>query len=146
MIRMHRIRGQVLSTREDLAHVKIQRSGSCSACTCSGFCSPLGKDWIVMEALNVPGATTGQDVIVAYERESELKASFILYIIPLFSLIAGAMAGAWLDPFGNQDISSVTVGFGTMILAFMLIKTYSRNRYSKHKGSSPVIEEIIPEN
>lgn len=99
---------------------------------------------MVLEAINQTGAEAGQEVIVAYETESELKASFILYIIPLLGLLAGAVAGAWMDPLGNQDFSSAAAGFGLMIAAFVLIRVYSRKRYVGPKGFCPVVEEILP--
>ena len=135
--------GQVLSTSHDRAKVKIKRSSSCATCSCAGMCSPFGKDWMIIDALNPPGAMQGQQVMVTYQMEDELKASFILYIIPLLSLLLGAVAGAWLDPVNNQDISAVTGGFGMLTVSYLVIRYYSRKKYSREQSFNPVIESII---
>ncbi|RQD61875.1 MAG: hypothetical protein D5R98_06190 [Desulfonatronovibrio sp. MSAO_Bac4] len=136
--------GQVLSTHQNLARVKIKRTSSCATCSCVGMCSPFGKDWMIIEALNLPGAREGQNVIVTYEVENELKASFILYIVPLISLILGAVVGAWLDPLHNQDLSSVTGGFGLLTLTYLAIRFYSQKKYRLEQKFNPVIREILP--
>lgn len=136
--------GQVLSTHQNLARVKIKRTSSCATCSCAGMCSPFGKDWMIIEALNLPGAREGQNVIVTYEVENELKASFILYIVPLISLILGAVVGAWLDPLHNQDLSSVTGGFGLLTLTYLAIRSYSQKKYRLEQKFNPVIREILP--
>lgn len=136
--------GQVLSTHQNLARVKIKRTSTCATCSCAGMCSPFGKDWMIVEAINLPGAREGQNVIVTYEMENELKASFILYIVPLMSLIFGAIAGAWTDPLHNQDLSSVTGGFGLLILTYLAIRLYSQKKYRLEQKFNPVIREILP--
>lgn len=108
------------------------------------MCSPLGRDWMIIEALNHPGAGPGQEVILTYELESEVKASFVLYIIPLLSLLLGAVLGGWLDPLHNPDLSSVSLGFSLMILSFLGIRLYSGRTYSQRKQYQPVILQIIP--
>lgn len=137
--------GQVLSVSHSLARVKIKRSNTCSTCSCAGICSPFGKDWMIIEALNPPGAKQGQEVVVTYKMEDQLKASFILYIIPLISLVAGAAAGLWLDPLNNQDLSSVLGGFGLLLVCYIAIRAYSRNKYRRKQSFQPVIQEIIPD-
>lgn len=136
--------GQVLSTHQNLARVKIKRTSSCATCSCAGMCSPFGKDWMIIEAINLPGAREGQNVIVTYEMENELKASFILYIVPLISLILGAIMGAWLDPLQNQDLSSVIGGFGLLALTYLTIRSYSQKKYRQEHKFNPVIREILP--
>ncbi len=98
---------------------------------------------MIIDALNLPGAMQGQQVMVTYQMEDELKASFILYIIPLLSLLLGAVAGAWLDPVNNQDISAVTGGFGMLTVSYLVIRSYSRKKYSREQSFNPVIESII---
>lgn len=138
-----RKKGQVLSVSHNLARVKIKRSSTCSTCSCAGICSPFGKDWMIIEALNPSGAKQGQEVVVTYQMEDEVKASFILYIIPLISLVAGAAAGLWLNPLNNQDFSSILGGFGLLVISYAAIRTYSRNKYSTEQNFQPVIQEIL---
>ncbi|WP_045211165.1 SoxR reducing system RseC family protein [Desulfonatronovibrio magnus] len=136
--------GKVLSVHQNMARVRIKRTSSCATCSCAGMCSPFGKDWMIIEAQNLPGAREGQDVVVTYEVENELKASFILYIVPLISLILGAVLGAWADPLENEDLSAVTGGFGLLALTYIGIKMYSRKKYSTQQNFNPVISDILP--
>jgi sigma-E factor negative regulatory protein RseC len=135
--------GEVVSLQGRTAQVKKKRSSQCSSCSCAGLCSPFGKDWMMVTARNDLGAAIGQTVRISYHVEGEVKASFILYIIPLLALLVGAGVGTSIKLFNNPDFSAVIVGLSCMAISFVLIKKYAAWKYGREKTYHPVITEIV---
>jgi len=98
----------------------------------------LSKRYRMLEAENPIGAKVGQEVNVSVQTESELKASFIIYVIPTISLFIGAILGYYLDLLKNRELSSCIFSIFFVILAFFGIR-----QYSKKCSFRPVITEIL---
>jgi sigma-E factor negative regulatory protein RseC len=137
--------GEVLSVEGRTAQVKMRRGSQCAACSCAGLCSPFGKDWMTVTADNTLGATAGQKVRVTYSVEGEAKASFILYIVPVLSLLLGALIGTLFDPFNHTDFSAVAVGLSFVAISFLLIKKYAAWKYGRKRSYRPSISEVLKE-
>ncbi|HDQ40527.1 MAG TPA: hypothetical protein ENN39_05790 [Desulfonatronum sp.] len=135
--------GEVVSLQGRTARVKMKRSSQCSSCSCAGLCSPFGKEWMVLTAMNDVGAAIGQKVRIRYNVEGEVKASFILYIIPMIALLIGAGVGTCIGLFNNPDFSAVVVGLSFMTISFLLIKKYAAWKYDREKTYHPMITEIL---
>lgn len=75
--------------------VQIKRAEACHACAAKGACQSLGgsvQDFdIVVE--NRLGARTGDRVVLSLAETSVLTASAVLYLIPAFLLVVGALFG-----------------------------------------------------
>jgi sigma-E factor negative regulatory protein RseC len=137
--------GEILSVEGRTARVKMKRSSQCASCSCAGLCSPFGKEWMVVTADNALGAGVGQKVRVAYQVEGEVKASFILYIIPVLALLLGALIGTLFDPFNHTDFSAVAVGLSFVAISFLLIKKYAAWKYGRKRSYRPSISEVLKE-
>ena len=135
--------GEILSVADRTAQVKLKRNTQCSSCSCAGFCNPFGKEWMVVTADNALGAAAGQKVRVTYRVEGEVKASFILYIIPVLALLLGALIGTFFDPFNHTDLSAVAVGLSFVVISFLLIKTYAAWKYGRKRSYRPSISEVL---
>ena len=128
------------------AKVKIKRHSQCIGCQHKGFCDPFGKEFMIVEARNTIGAKVGQRVEVKFPSYNKTKAMFILYIIPLFSLILGAILGNFLNPINNKDLSSAIFSILFVILSFVGIKFYTNLLSKKNPSSEPQIINIYFEN
>ncbi len=137
--------GEIVSVAGRTARVKMTRSRQCSSCSCAGFCSPFGKDWMVVTADNPLGATVGQKVRVTYQVEGEVKASFILYIIPVIALLLGAVIGTSIDLFNTKDFSAVAGGLSFVAISFLLIRKYAAWRYGRKRSYYPRITDVLNE-
>ncbi len=139
---LRRRTGEIVSIRGTEALVRVKRDNGCQGCSCSAACHPMGKDWMVMTAENKVLARVGQKVEVVYPAESELKASAILYLFPLFGLIGGALLGAWADFLGNEDASAAVLALCGLGAAFLAVHLYSRRKYLPGSRSRPVIVSV----
>jgi len=131
-------RGTVISVSDEWAKIKLVRGMACEGCPGSGLCNMLSKRYMMLEAENPVGATPGQEVLVSLQAENELKASFIIYVIPTISLFIGAILGYYLALLKNRELSSCIFSIFFLISAFLGIR-----QYSKKYAFRPVITEIL---
>ncbi|MFW6314579.1 MAG: SoxR reducing system RseC family protein [Desulfohalobiaceae bacterium] len=125
------------------AQIKVQKGSACESCGHRSFCHPFGQDHMLLEALNNVGAGPGQEVEIRMVLESPKKAVAILYLIPLFFLILGAILGNALNPLGHQDASAVIFSLGFLALAYAGIRSYSRRKSAQEPEALPTVTRII---
>jgi sigma-E factor negative regulatory protein RseC len=76
------------------------------------------------------GAEVGQHVKIGISSKALLKASMILYIIPVLTLIVGALVGNML--FAQQkEIGSFSFGVGFFVGSFVIIRQWGRSSKKK---------------
>jgi sigma-E factor negative regulatory protein RseC len=75
-----------------LAEVRTMKSAACEACSAKGFCHDGGREMIV-SVLNPAKARPGDRVRLEIATGAFVKVMFLLYIIPVLALLAGALAG-----------------------------------------------------
>ncbi len=139
--------GVVLRVEGELAIVKTQRSSICEGCHSGGFCKALGGDSdMEVAARNEVGAKVGDEVRVTVASKTFLKASFLVYMVPVTALILGALLGATLGPSlcpgTSSDLLSVVFGLTLFSLSFVLMRIWTKGI----KGGQqycPVISEIL---
>jgi sigma-E factor negative regulatory protein RseC len=139
--------GIVKSTDGIMARVLVEtEGGSCEHCeknTCD-----IAERGVETEAVNAAHAHAGQKVRVVMKTYSYFKGAMILYMVPVFSLIMGAVFGKmYLPSYINGislDLLSVFGGFTFFSASLVVVKILSSrmNRKSEYK---PVIESIIEE-
>lgn len=126
--------GIVIAVGASTARVRTIRSGACDTCASRGACSTAsgGKEMEV-EALNVAAAKLDDRVVVRFDSASLLKISFLLYIFPVLSMIAGAVLGHLATPkLGfNGSTLSVVCGIAFFLLAFVFIKSREKKMAGK---------------
>ena len=137
--------GVVISTQGVVARVRVQRSGACDACAVSGTCKPV-EETAELEAFNPIRAKIGQTVRLVLKPQLYLKASIIVYGLPVVSLIGGAILGKNIGEIYfkgmDSDLISAAFGFGALIISFLAIKIWS-SKVEKKEEYRPVIEEIV---
>jgi sigma-E factor negative regulatory protein RseC len=139
--------GVVLKVEGALAIVKTQRSSLCDGCHSGGFCRALGgKSDMEVAARNEVGAKVGDEVRITVASKTFLKASFLVYMVPVTALILGAALGATLGPSlyprASSDLLPVVFGVIFFFLSFVLMKIWGKGI----KGSEhycPVVSEIL---
>lgn len=96
--------------------VEVQRRGACGGCESSGSCgtSALGK-WLARGTSQLRLRTSlpvraGEAVVIGLEEAALLRASLLLYLLPVLCLIAGALGGAALAGTGAGDWLAVLGG------------------------------------
>jgi sigma-E factor negative regulatory protein RseC len=136
--------GIVAEIVDGMAKVSIMKKSACEQCAASGVCHSGDQD--LMEASNPLGAKKGQKVKVVLAPQIYLKASIILYGVPMAVFIAGAIIAKNLAiRAGNEagsDLWAFLAGTACLIVSFFFIRAYNKKveRTQKYK---PVIVEIL---
>jgi sigma-E factor negative regulatory protein RseC len=138
--------GMVTAIEGEYAIVKVIRSSSCGHCPSAGSCHIESDREILVKAKNNAGAKVGQRVQLFLAPGSILAASFLLYVIPLFGLILGAVAGkiflAQVFPSLSSELLAAGSGLVTMTGTFAGIRFYDRHRRSKESFMPKIIQVL----
>jgi len=136
--------GVVAEVEGTVAKVAILKKSACEQCAASGVCHPGDQEYL--EASNPLGAVKGQKVKVVVAPQIYLKASIILYGIPMVSLIAGAIIAKNIAlrfvGDARSDLWAFIGGAVCMCIAFVFIRSYNK-RVEKTQKYKPVIVEIL---
>jgi sigma-E factor negative regulatory protein RseC len=136
--------GIVAEVQGSVAKVAILKKSACENCAASGTCHPGDQE--LMEADNPLGAVKGQKVKVVVAPQLYLKASIILYGIPMAAMVAGAILGkntaiAFIGE-ANSDLWAFIAGMTCLVISFYFIRLYN-NKVEKTREYKPVIVEIL---
>ncbi|MGE5173517.1 MAG: SoxR reducing system RseC family protein [Betaproteobacteria bacterium] len=136
--------GIVAETEGGIAKVAILKKSACEQCAASGVCHPGDQDF--MEAANPLGAVKGQKVKVVVAPQMYLKASIILYGIPMAALVAGAIVAKNIAAHyvgeQNSDLWAFIGGMVCTVISFLFIRAYNK-KVEKTQKYKPVIVEIL---
>ncbi|HUJ17551.1 MAG TPA: SoxR reducing system RseC family protein [Nitrospirota bacterium] len=135
--------GIVAEIYGDMAKVAILKKSACEQCAASGVCHPGDEE--LMEAANPLGARKGQKVKVVIAPQIYLKASIILYGIPMAAFITGAiLAKKTAIAYGaaDSDLWAFLAGTACLVVSFMFIRGYNK-KVEKTQKYKPVIGEIL---
>lgn len=134
------------SSEAPTAWVKTTRTSACKSCASRGSCEAggSGKEMEV-EAFNSAGAKVGDRIVLSIQTASLLKATFLIYIFPIISMLAGAFWGQkiGLDS-GSQDPSgfSALMAFLFLGLAILVVKFVGK-AMSLKREYIPTIVRIV---
>ncbi len=101
-------------TEGDLIAVKLKRATACGEnCASCGGCSLTEKTAF---AVNTAGASAGDTVILEMNTSKVLKASFMVYILPIIVFIAVYFIAEYIS--GREGIAALS-GVAGMVLTFI---------------------------
>ena len=97
-----------------------------------------------VKAVNEAGARVGDRIVLSFKTSSLLKASFLLYVLPVLFLIVGAVVGHRLAAVFNLNSSalSAVAGFLFFFSAVWLIKS-KVNQLARKDEYQPKIIKIV---
>ena len=133
--------GTVIESRGGTARVLVKRNSACDHCPSRSCCASLGGDLKGVDVSNVIGAKEGQQVKIGISPKAVLKASFILYMVPILALIIGAMIGSYLGS-QHKEIWAIFLGLGFLVGSYFVIKALSKHFENKAEYL-PVVTEIL---
>jgi sigma-E factor negative regulatory protein RseC len=137
--------GVVIKIESTTAWVKTTKTDACKACAARSSCHSMGggKEMEV-EAINHAGAQVGQRVVLSFDTSPLLKATFLLYVFPILTMIAGAFVGQNLAPNFNVDSSFMSAIFGFLFFGITILFVRSKgNKLSKKDEYRPKIIRVI---
>ncbi|MCI1943775.1 SoxR reducing system RseC family protein [Clostridium luticellarii] len=131
--------GIVIEIEQDSARIRASKHGNCKSC---GLCA--GEDATIVEAKNLVGAKVGQHVLFEVEERNMLKAAFIVYILPLIAIFAGALLGTWLGNYIGYFQRAFQIGGGAVlfIISLFYVKVFDKST-AKNDALKPVIRRVL---
>lgn len=129
------------------ARVLIEKKSACASCSAAAVCHPPEHDYV--EAENPVGAVKGQKVKIVVASEQYLKASIILYGIPVFVFLVSALVGKMAAvSWGGEPYSDLWAFAAACFftgVTFMVIVRFQR-QLQEGRPFKPIITEIIDSN
>ncbi|MGD8702521.1 MAG: SoxR reducing system RseC family protein [Desulfosarcina sp.] len=137
--------GVVVETSHDgRATVVAEKGQGCGGCQSATHChGGRAASSQRTPALNRAGAEVGDRVTVTVESGIILARMAVLYLVPVFAMLAGAFTGTFLfDTDGGNGRHGVALGLAGFVLGFALSVTVSRI-WSAIRPVMPVITRIV---
>ena len=127
------------------AWVKTTKSGACKSCSARSSCHSLGGgEETEVEAINRAGARVGQKVVLSFDTSPLLKATFLLYVLPIIAMIVGAFVGQKLAPNFNVNISFMAAIFAFLFFGLTMLFVRSKgNKLAQKDEYRPKIIRVI---
>ncbi len=140
--------GIVQSTDSRKAHVLIQRLSCCAGCHGEAACRPSEKKEMVVEALNDLHAREGDRVRVSVPSSSLVKVTFLVYFLPVLSLIFGAALGShWGATWGaDGTLPAIASGTTAMLLTFLALRAFDRGAQQDERYWPRITQVLRPSN
>ncbi len=139
--------GVVKSVEGKTARVLVDPGPSCCE-HCEKDSCDLETRGVETEAINLAGAEVGQKVRIDIGTVTYVKGILVLYILPVFALLAGAVLGrAYLPAYFKEASPDALSAAGAFLLFFvsLLLAKLLSGKIEKKKEHKPVIESIIEE-
>ncbi|MHC1748533.1 MAG: SoxR reducing system RseC family protein [Cellulosilyticaceae bacterium] len=136
--------GRVSSIKGEIATVIIERQdmcGECHACEITGE-----KKNCAIQCSNDSKGEVGDTVEIELEKSLFLRATFIMYGIPLAALVIGLALGSGIANYFNgayKEMIMIVVGIICMAITFIVIKT--KDKKKKYEALLPRIIKVIKE-
>jgi len=137
--------GFIKSLEGDIAVVEIKRASACgeNCASCKGGCAPTA---VYARVKNNVNASVGQYVKLHSENKKVVKAAFLVYIIPLFSLIIGVVIGLWLATYlgyeSQKELIGAGIGFVFLAVSYLFLR-FGESKLKESKDMEIVISHII---
>ncbi len=137
--------GRIEKIETQWAWVKTQRKSACASCSKKDYCHSIdGGDRMLVKVQNRVQAQAGDEVELFINSKTQLKGLFILYMLPVFGLLLGALTAEGLS--ASFDINAgvamvVFISVG-LVLAFAVMRRLA-NRLEMKGDLNPVITRII---
>ena len=131
-----------------LARVLTDRKGACGGChsgpsKCRGCLSTSGK--LESHVINAIDAGVGDVVQITISPKKLFQGAALLYLVPIASLITGAVAGLWWGAAaGWGDGASVLGGLGGLVLGFWAVARLGRSRRFSDRMTPVITAAITP--
>ncbi len=118
--------GKVVEVLDGKAIVELRQTAACAGCRAVHACF-MGYGTMRRATVCDPlGVRMGDRVEVTLQPNALVKASFIVYILPLIALFVGLFLGRHLRSVFewplSADVAGILVGFGFLSLAFLFIR------------------------
>ena len=125
--------GQIVAVEKQGLWVETRRASTCNSCAAQKACGQglmtklmPGKEhyiWVVADGDKLAASHVGDMVEVSVPDDVVLKASMIVYLVPLFGLIAGVLLGNNWQP---GDPGAIAGGIIGLLFGLGLVRLHAK--------------------
>lgn len=132
---------ETLTERQEVATIEVVRKTACGLCGKTRGCGNafwgklLGHKDPRLKAENTINAKVGQSVIVGIEEKAFMKSALLLYIVPLVTMLFGAMLALQVS---SSDLSAMAGAVVGLVVGFFWVKSHVAGR-SYYQNYQPKI-------
>jgi sigma-E factor negative regulatory protein RseC len=132
---------------QGLARVEAARNSACAQCSSRSNCSQgVLSQWsrgrsVEIEVLNPDNLplAPGQQVLIGLDEGGLMRASLLLYLVPLLLLVAGALVASMLG--ASEAIQMLTAAL-MLLVGFVAVRFLTRNT-AELSRYQPVLLKIL---
>lgn len=143
--------GRVVAVETDSIWVETVRQSTCGSCAARKGCGhglmnryTDGRQAYVRVLAGrrgLQGCRVDDEVRFAIPEEIVLRGSFIAYLLPMLTMLAGALCANWLYP-GHADAAAAVGAVLGLGAGFALVRWHAR-RHVDDPGFQPVLVEVL---
>jgi sigma-E factor negative regulatory protein RseC len=119
---------RVVAVEHGLAWLEPDQTTSCGGCKAAKVCGvDAGSPRLVARRFSMPNAHdlhVGERVVVGIEEGTVLRASAILYGVPLLTLLAGGLVAQKV--YGMGDLGSAAAAIAGLLAGLMVVRLLTR--------------------
>lgn len=124
--------GTVICVENDYATVRFQRNSMCNHCK---ICKSIDDNSVCAVVLNKIKAQEGDVVIVDFPGKKLIKASVVLYLIPLLVFLIGLILGHLINEMVSAIMAVCGCGLSFFIIRYIDRKVKTNNSYLPYISS-----------
>lgn len=141
--------GEVVQVFHETVQIRIEQQENCKACGAKSSCHSNASDNLkekFVTALDPFGLKVGQRVKINLDSKNLVKASIIIFGLPLIGFFLGVAAGTFIanmDAYKDYvDLCSIIGGFSGMAIAIIILRIYNKKLEKSNKFYPNVVELI----
>lgn len=124
---------RIVRIEQNFAWIETSGGNACGHCSASAGCGTATlQKWFsrkpnILRVENSIHAGKGDRVVIGIPEQALVLGSFLIYIVPLISLILGAILGAKLNEWlawDHRDLVSILAGVAFFSASLVLLKKY----------------------
>lgn len=123
-------KARIVNVEPGYAWVETQRQSSCGQCAAKAGCGTaviskvVGNRMARVRALNPHSLPAGADVVVGIAENSFVRGAFLVYMVPLLTLFAGASLPLLFG--SSSDAASILSGLGGLAIGLYWLQGFSK--------------------
>ncbi|GAA0199684.1 SoxR reducing system RseC family protein [Kangiella japonica] len=139
--------GQVIAAEDGTVWVQTQSKTGCSSCKVSSTCGSgivnkaFSHKVYVTPLKNTLNAHINDEVEVGIPEDLVLKASLVVYLLPLFCLMLALLLSSLALP-NLSELGSILTAFVGLLVGFAGVSWFSRRKAQQHK-MEPILLKIV---
>ncbi len=134
----------VVAIEPDVIWVEAQRQSTCGSCQVRQGCGTgllakhVGKRFNRIAVPNNKTVMIGQQVTVAIPEDALLQGAFLMYLLPLLAMFAGASLARWL---AWPEPLQIAAGLAALLAGFFWVSSRLKRKHAVI--ATQIIEETI---